>query len=271
MKILNLIIITAILSISFMSCDKVEAPYKEEITKKETAKKVLLEDFTGHKCINCPAAHDIAHDLTNIYGEDTLIVVSIHSGFYASPAGAPYDYDFRTEAGTEYASAFAVQGYPMGMIDRINDGGNYLLDVNKWGTKVVQQFEEVPQIGIEIIATTSGNKISGDIKINFLNDINQATKLQLWVLEDNIIKAQLTPEGDEEDYVHNHVLRGAINGIWGEDLPSDSYAAEDSETMSFSDFQIGDDWVMSELAIVAFVYDSDSKKIIQVEKKKVVE
>ena len=259
-----------------MSCDKVEAPYKEAIeipddTTAKYQKNVLLEDFTGHKCVNCPAAHETGHDLTDIYGEERLIIVAIHAGFYATPAGSPFDYDFRTEAGTEYASAFGVQGYPMGLIDRINDGGNYLLDVNKWGTVVDEQIREELQIGLKITTTTSGNKISGDVKIEFLNDINEATKLQLWVLEDNIIKAQLTPEGDVEDYVHNHVLRGDINGLWGEELPNDSYAAEDIETMSFSDFQIGDDWVMEELSVVAFVYDAESKKVIQVQKKKIVE
>ena len=276
MKILNLIIIASLLSVSFISCDKVEAPYKEEIiipddTTATYQKNVLLEDFTGHKCVNCPAAHETGHDLTEIYGDDRLIIVAIHSGFYASPASAPYDYDFRTDAGTEYASAFGVQGYPMGIIDRVNDGGNYLLDVNKWGTVVNQQIGEELQIGLTITSSTNGDKISGEVAIEFLTDVNSATKLQLWILEDNIIKAQLTPEGDEEDYVHNHVLRGDINGVWGESLPKNSYAAQEIESMSFTGFQIGDDWVMDELSIVAFVYDADSKKVIQIQKKKLIE
>ena len=271
MKILNLIIITAILSVSFISCDKVEAPYKEKVEVPDSKKNVLLEDFTGHKCINCPAAHETGHDLTEIYGADRLIIVAIHSGFYATPAGEPYDYDFRTDAGTEYASAFGVQGYPMGLIDRINDGGNYLLDVNKWGTVVDEQIREELEIGLKITTSTNGGNISGEVAIEFLADVNIATKLQLWILEDNIIKAQLTPEGDEEAYVHNHVLRGDVNGVWGEALPKDTYAAEEVETMSFSNFQIGDDWVMEELSIVAFVYDADSKKVFQIEKKKIIE
>ena len=43
MNILNIIIITVLFSFTFISCDKVEAPYKQEVEKPDTKKKVLLE------------------------------------------------------------------------------------------------------------------------------------------------------------------------------------------------------------------------------------
>jgi len=260
-----------IIGFSLTSCDKVEAPYKEKIVKPNTEKKVLLEDFTGHKCVNCPAAHDLAHDLTDAYGEDNLIVVAIHAGFFATPSNGGFEYDFRTEAGNEYATFYGVQAYPSGMVDQVNVSGNYLLDKDQWGAKVAQQFEEIPQIGIGITTNLNGNNLSGEIKMDFLTDINQATSLQIWITEDSIVKPQIIPGGEDEAYVHMHVLRAAINGTWGEELPSANYSAETSETLSFSNYQLGDDWVPKNLSLVALVYDNETKKVIQVERKKIIE
>jgi len=279
MKIINIIIIAALLSLSFIACDKIDAPYKEEIdipvdTTSKYQKNVLLEDFTGHTCTNCPAAHELAHELTGIYGEERLIVVSIHAGWFANPSTAPFDYDFRTESGEDYASFFSVINYPIGLIDRKQDGGSYLFDVNKWGIEVDTSMKEETLLGINIEPNLQGDKLSGEINLEFITDFNQSSSLQIWIVEDSIIEAQKIPEsqgGIIEDYVHNHVLRGAINGTWGEELPSATYSKGDKETISFANYQLGDDWVAKQLAIVAFVYDNESKRIVQVEKKKIIE
>lgn len=45
----------------------------------DAARKVLIEDFTGQKCVNCPKATDEIHVLQETYGEDNIIAVGIHS------------------------------------------------------------------------------------------------------------------------------------------------------------------------------------------------
>ncbi len=75
-----------------MSCDKlkepyiVEAIYEEsdtlELTASDTVnfdgKRVtLLEDYTGVKCNNCPAAAEIAQHLQEQYGSH-LVVLGVH-------------------------------------------------------------------------------------------------------------------------------------------------------------------------------------------------
>ena len=107
--------------------------------------------------------------------------------------------------------------------------------------------------------------------MDFLTDINQATSLQIWITEDSIVKPQIIPGGEDEAYVHMHELRAAINGTCGEELPSANYSAETSETLSFSNYQLGDDWVPKNLSLVALVYDNETKKVIQVERKKIIE
>lgn len=268
MRILKILFAIVFIAGTISSCDKVEAPYKEEIEKPDTQQKVLLEDFTGHKCVYCPAAQVVAQELAESYGEDKLIVVAIHAGFLASPTpGSTFEYDFTTEAGTEYYNFFSIGNLPNGMVNRVNTDGDYVLPSGDWGTNVASEFLVEPQLDIAIDAEIAGSKLSGDITLDFITNMDQESNLLIWVLEDSIVKPQTLPEiGVVEDYIHNHVLRGSVNGSWGEALPSTSYTEGASETISFSNFQLGDDWVAKNLSIVAFVYNNETKKVIQVNK-----
>ena len=58
-------------------------------------RKVLIEEFTGVRCVNCPAGSAEIQNLLSVYGEQ-LIAISIHAGFYANPYPEnqyPYDYE----------------------------------------------------------------------------------------------------------------------------------------------------------------------------------
>ena len=68
-------------------------------------KKVLIEDFTGHLCPNCPDAARELDAIHDIYG-DQIIGMAIHvSKSFARPypaSQAPsFQYDFRTNGGDE--------------------------------------------------------------------------------------------------------------------------------------------------------------------------
>jgi thiol-disulfide isomerase/thioredoxin len=94
----NISILAAVLiAASMFSCDKIEPPYRQGgVVTAE--RKVLLEDYTGSRCVNCPSAARIAHDLKQVYGEN-LIVLGIHTGFFAFPFPPQFPLDLRTPAG----------------------------------------------------------------------------------------------------------------------------------------------------------------------------
>src|SRR3989339_1616165 len=82
----------------FSSCDEVSQPYLQ--TKKSFPsdtgfiKKILLEDYTGFKCGNCPPSHVEAERLTKAwpdgYGK-RIIVLTVHAGYYADPLTPPQE------------------------------------------------------------------------------------------------------------------------------------------------------------------------------------
>ena len=131
-----------LISYSFFACDKVDCPNEGgcvepeatcislagidtcelsgELTTKEseanTYRKILIFEFTGYQCFNCPEGATEIENLKNKMG-DTLVPVAIHSGFYAKPNPPKYETDFRTAAGDEYEDIFVPIGYPTGVIN----------------------------------------------------------------------------------------------------------------------------------------------------------
>ncbi len=256
------------------ACDKIDMKdVHKEITFSGSNQKVLIEDFTGHTCVNCPRAHEELHTLIEAYGDTNLFAVAIHAGSFADPTpGSPFAYDFRTEAGNAYYNEWQPQAFPIGMVNRKKVDNVFLQDVGAWGALADKTFKGTAPLNIqvEVDGVSNENTISGKVELSFIEEFKGNVKLQIIVTEDNIIKPQVTNNGVTMDYVHMHVLRGAVNGNWGEDLPNDSYAADETATINFSNYTLGDDWVPENLMILAYLYNADTKEIIQVNGTKVM-
>ena len=90
-------------------------------------KGILLEDYTGHKCTNCPSAAQTANALENDSNLN-VIVASIHAsidGSFQDIDDLEFTNDYQTNAGNEYVRSNEMPGFlgnPMGTINR-NDGG----------------------------------------------------------------------------------------------------------------------------------------------------
>ena len=76
-------------------------------------------------------------------------------------------------------------------------------------------------------------------------------------MEESIHAYQLIPDGSRNDaYIHNHVLRAAVNGTWGEKV---TVAPGQSETKTYQ-LPLDSSWNPAHVAIVAFVYDDNGVK-----------
>ena len=78
------------------------------------------------------------------------------------------------------------------------------------------------------------------------------------MLESGIVAAQKDDTREIPDYVHNNVLRAAINGTWGESFSS---RADTPVTLTHSIPLRDNDqeyWNPANLSVVAFLYNSSS-------------
>ncbi|MEP7167922.1 MAG: hypothetical protein ABI855_00990, partial [Bacteroidota bacterium] len=78
---------------------------------------ILIEEFTGHMCGNCPPAAEKITELKNIYKE-RLMSMATHAGSFAITFQQPYTYEFKTPEGIEIHDNFQVSLYPIGMVNR---------------------------------------------------------------------------------------------------------------------------------------------------------
>ena len=202
---------------------------------------VLLEDFTGQRCPNCPKATDIIDLMHEVFG-DKVVAVGIHGGPLAY-AGSAKVVGLKTEAGDEYFSHWNLEYQPVGLVNR-HGAINYL----EWTAAVKDELSKPATLRLNGTATLADGIIS--ILVNA--EGNAQGKLQVWLLEDGITALQFMPDGtSNKEYVHNHVFRTAVNGTWGEDF---SVAEGKAEQRAMSQ-ALAPEWNPEKLSVVAFVYN----------------
>lgn len=267
----------------FPSCDIIEPPYTEG-NQSDTVlcppqdfpsvtnhlRRVLVEDYTGHTCGNCPRAAETATQLMNTYGEQ-VVIVAVHVGFFAEPRNYPngsYATDFRTTFGNELNTFFGndAAGLPNGMVNRKPVSGSPVLSYNSWASVAAAELALAPVAGIYIKprydATT--RTACADVKTEFLVNLTGEYKLCVFITEDNIVdwqKDYAASPSDIPDYVHRHVLRTSYNGAWGETIATDP-AQGSSEIKRYS-MALSQNWNADNIHIVAFVYNAATYEVIQ--------
>jgi hypothetical protein len=280
MKTIHKILFFIIFAILVQACDKIEMPYKE--TGGETGgtatKKVLLEDYTGHLCPNCPTAGKKALDLQELY-DGKLIVMAVHAGYFATPLGSPFDDDFRCEAGNTWDDFFGISnaGNPNGMINRQNTGGNYIIGDGLWPTTVAEIIDEEAVATIEIATTynASNRKLDIELSSELLSALDGNYKVQVCLVEDSLIGAQKNSDASLGgavilNFVHHHVLREAVNSSWGTDMVAGGgqTAVNTIYTHNFS-LTLNDAYNASHCSVIAWIFNGVDYSIIQVEEKKI--
>ena len=278
--VINILTIILIFGI-FQSCDKIDAPYLvkqqgNDPNPQEATRKVLLEEFTGHTCVNCPTASAVAHNLGNIY-EDQLVLISVHAGNYAEPQGGDYSNDFRTSEGNELNTYFGISYYPIALINRTEYSGSTILTSGDWEPAIEDILAQPADAVITLNKDfNEGTKeLSLTINTEFLNDLSGTFNVCAYIVEDSIIAPQknnnesLGAIPDILDYVHMHVLRGAINSTWGDPINEGSAITSGEVYENTCSTTLGN-WVVKNCHIVVFVYKNESNEIIQVEETGVV-
>ena len=186
--------------------------------------RVLLEDYTGHTCGNCPRAAEKAHELQRQFG-DTLVVVATHVGYFADTTKPGYRYDFRTAAGNELNTVFSVDnfGLPQGMVNRapVPGAAQPVVPIASWLPQVIAQASRPPQQQLVVTALRSGaDGVIVKVSAKYLAASTGTYRLVLNYVEDSLTSQQkdysLPAPSDIPKYLHQHILRYAPLGTFGE-------------------------------------------------------
>lgn len=221
-------------------------------------KRVILEEFTGTTCVNCPLGIVAIENLESIYG-DQFIPISIHT----------YTGDVLASGQSGYSSFLGLTGAPTGMINRNGvisspvgtDEETFYYTFtngsNLWADYVAEEMEVPADIDInigDITVDEDAGTFTVPLTVNSaLNATDLNLNLFMVLLEDGIVSYQYNGYGSIDDpllgewglggaysasvnynITHNDVARGSYgltyNGTGGY-LPQTMTAGEENDVV----------------------------------------
>ena len=231
-----------------------------ESVKAERA--VLIEDFTGQKCVNCPDAHKTIEALEEQYG-DKVIAVSIHAGGFGISATNTRYTGLMQPEGDTYNDMWGIDSWPAGVVNRTGGATTH----DQWAAAVRTALSLPTPLNLNLDVQCSQTELTINIECAQNQDVSG--NLQVWIVESGIVARQESGEGRINDYVHNNVYRASVNGVGGEPVNLKAY---EHQTFTYTQplrATETETWVPENLAVVAFVYNKDG--VVQAARQKVTE
>jgi hypothetical protein len=309
MKKIFFILITV--ALAFTACDYVQNPYPQTNSNAGDAatcdtptfpsisthiRRILLEDYTGHTCGNCPKAAVELKYCDSVYA-GKIIPLAIHVGYFAEPcpphalpSGAPagsFAADYRTTVGNDYDNVFKAgpSGLPLGMINRREfDATNLthlkLYQSHGWANYIGTFVNDPPVADIQIINdyNITSRKLCTAIKSEFLTATTGQYKLVVLLTQDSIIDWQVDYRYSPDiiaNYKHQHMLRDAINSTWGDEIANGTIASGNSYISKYA-YNIPTNFnnISTDphhMHVVAFIYNVATYEVLQAAEAKVLE
>lgn len=244
------------------------------------ARRVLVEELTGVKCTNCPDGTRLLVDLQNTYGEDNLIVVSIHaapdfSDPYTGPNGNLYD--FRTDNGKAMADFIGpFEGAPCASVSRFlppNATSLFVVPHTEWPGLITAEFAKDYKLGLFVQNSYDSVSRQLDILVNIAPEetLSGDHRLTVVITQDSIRDVQNDNNVIVKNYVHRHVLRDVITQPSGNEIAEPLTAgALISKTFSL---KLKDTWDAKHCSVVAYVHHTGTpdKVVLQATEKHVIE
>ncbi len=259
--------------------DPATYPYPTWISNNNTDRNVLIEDYTGHLCTNCPAAAEDASSLEE-NNAGRVFVASIHAspdGFFQRVESPEFTTDFTTDAGTTYTTAMPnFEGNPSGTVNRIDQasGNSVWYSPTDWSVATALALTSELEVNMQLQHNyfSSTNSIFVHTETELLTELEGTFNLVLYLIRDTVISPQemLPPAGVEEEYHHHSVLTDNINGTWGTQILNGTAFAGKKIYNNFS-YQIpttDSTFNIDNLSLISYVCNRENFEILQVIKTK---
>lgn len=291
MKHIITLAFTALLVLT--SCDVVDTPYEKnpvvpvDTVLKDTStvvvrtgglQNVLLEDYTGHTCVNCPAAADVAKDIYT-KNPERVALVAVHAGPFAKPEPPDYAADYRTEAGEALDAVFRISrvGNPNGLVNRTRYNTKLVLGVTNWEPATNALLSQQPAVDLALSHTYYAAKrtIVATVQATYVKPGENDYSVCVWITEDSIVGDQADNRRNPshvKDYVFEHMLRVSMNGTFGDSLTQELKPAGSTVTKTIR-YTLPETaaWRLDKCELIAFVIrrkDDQTREVVQVVKQK---
>ncbi len=227
---------------------------------------VLLEEFTGVKCVTCPQASERVHELDSIHGE-RLAVIAYH---VHDILGAPFsgDPDLRTEQGQLLYEQFWTGGsLPVGMVDRVRFAGEGEVaspQSARWGAYVADRLGVPAPVAMQLtVNDEGGGRFRVRVRARFVEGVNDRVYLTVAVVEDGLIVKQKYPTYVDSAYRLEATFRTMLtpwNGLQWADAPVKNH-------VRVKEFRLEApaEWRTAHCKVIAFLhrFSADQYEVLQ--------
>lgn len=305
-KYLSLSLFAATLAVVlFSSCDKVTNPYPSTggssgglnwglypngdsvhyvqnewptfTANTNTLRNVLIEDYTGHRCNNCPNAGALLHSLINanpgrVFGAGTHTSALGMSDFQAINTEYPeilYN-DLAFEIGHFFGAipGTTFQGNPHGAVNRIPNGTDNTLNPGSWTSATNTALASTLRVNIQsatnYFPSTRGIFLHTEVdKID--NSLTNSLAQVVYLIEDSLVAPQLMPDlSRNATYVHRDIMRDCIDGqAFGRTLTAANLNINGKYYLNYS-YALPAQYNVDNMHLIIYVYDKTTYEIYQV-------
>ena len=232
-----------------------------------TGKTVLIKDFTGARCVNCPSAAEVAHNLQHQLGEDHIFIMSVHAGYLAQPVGSfP---NFITPEGDAWYGNNSSN--PLFSVDYVGLDGGHALYVDQLDVPVSAALleEQTFELRIAEAYDDANRQLQVEVDAMAVEDVEGDFAVTVCLMEDHITGWQVTPNGVDQEYDFRYVFRGTLNGAQGQDLCNGQCSSGEKYTVHMTG-TLEDSYHADQCYLIAYIHDrSQGGKIVQTAVKKI--
>ncbi len=182
------------------------------------AHNVLIEEFTGESCSNCPAAHaELDADPHVVAG--TAFVISYYQNSNAPinvpPAGAGYDFRDSIASTISSSSIYSTNAdanyntLPGGGVDRapLTSGTTIWLGANTWPGLIATRSSVADSLNLAVTSLFSAGVATITATITYTQAVSTKQNISIAIVEDSIKDYQEKPLGVVDTaYVFNDVF-----------------------------------------------------------------
>lgn len=267
MNKITFVSVLAVLMLLSAGCDKIDINNTHKpVAPISGGKSVLIKDFTGARCVNCPEAAEYAHELQHRLGENRVFILSVHAGFLAQPMGSfP---NFITDEGTAWYGDNSSN--PLFSVDHVALTDGNTLYVEQIDTPVADALAE-PQLFDIYIANTydeASRRLSVENIFTPQGDGDGVYYATVCLVEDSIVGWQTISGGVDKEYVFRNVFRGTLNGVEGEHVSGGPFFFGDTFTTTHS-MVLDSTYNADQCYIMTYIYDYETGKISQTAMEKI--
>jgi hypothetical protein len=222
-------------------------------------KNVLLEDYTGVRCDNCPNAQNRANLIIGA-NPGRVSELAIHTTSLAVPYSGHQD--FRTRNGESLVNYLGMPtSLPGGDVDRKIFAGNTstILTYTNWQSYVSSELGLGSIVNMDIISKTynlATRKLEIKVAAAFTQSSNKQYYMSVAITESGMKDWQITINGIDSNYAFENVMRNIIlpyNGLKIADAPPKGM----TYVVKFSTI-IPNEWNADNCKVVAFVHQRGS-------------